>query len=58
MEFQSGLPTIYYRISNSVHGVCVDIFWNSPLWMKVKMCVKNFKNVYLGQLVSESSISH
>ena len=31
MEFQSGSPSIYYRISNVVHGGCVDIFWNSPV---------------------------
>ena len=31
MEFQSGSPSIYYRISNVVHWGCVDIFWNSPL---------------------------
>ena len=35
MRFLSGSPSIYYRISNVLHGVCVDIFWNSPfhsLW--------------------------
>ena len=31
MEFQSGSPSIYYRISNVVHWGCVDILWNSPL---------------------------
>ena len=31
MEFQSGSLSIYYRISNVVHGGCVDIFWNSPV---------------------------
>ena len=31
VEFQSDSPNIYYRISNVVHGVCVDIFWNSPI---------------------------
>ena len=30
MEFESRSPSIYYRISNVVHGGCVDIFWNSP----------------------------
>ena len=32
MEFQSGSPSIYCRISNVVHGVCVDIFWTSPIY--------------------------
>ena len=31
MEFQSGSLSIYYRTFNVVHGVCVDIFWNSPM---------------------------
>ena len=31
MKFQSGSTSICYRISNVVHGVCVDIFWNSPI---------------------------
>ena len=31
LESQSGSPSIYKRISNVVHGGCVDIFWNSPL---------------------------
>ena len=31
MEFQSGSPIIYDRVSNVVHGGCVDIFWNGPL---------------------------
>ena len=31
MEFQSNSPSIYYRVSNVVHGGCVDIFWNSPM---------------------------
>ena len=26
MDIQSGSPSIYYRISGVVHGVCVDIF--------------------------------
>ena len=30
MDFQSYSLSISYRISNVVHGVCVDIFWNSP----------------------------
>ena len=30
MEFQSGSPSIYCRISNVIHGGCMDIFWNSP----------------------------
>ena len=31
MDFQSGSLSIYYRISDVVHQMCVDIFWNSPL---------------------------
>ena len=31
MEFQSGSPSIYYRISQCRPGVCVDIFWNSAM---------------------------
>ena len=31
MDFQSTLLSIFYRISNVVHGGCVDIFWNSPI---------------------------
>ena len=32
MDFQSCLMSISSMISNAVHGgVCVDIFWNSPL---------------------------
>ena len=31
MEFPSGSPSIYYRISSVVRGGCVDIFWNSPM---------------------------
>ena len=30
-DFRSGTASIYYRISNVVHGACVDIFWNSPM---------------------------
>ena len=28
MDFQSYSLSISYRISNVVHGGCVDIFWN------------------------------
>ena len=31
MDFQSCSPSISHRISNVVHGGCVDIFWNSSL---------------------------
>ena len=31
MKFQSDSPSIYYRISNVVHGGGADIFWNIPL---------------------------
>ena len=31
MEFQSSSPSIYYRISNVVHGGCADIFCNRPI---------------------------
>ena len=31
MDFQSCSWSISYRISSVVHGVCVDIFWNSPM---------------------------
>ena len=31
MDFQSGSPSICYKISNVVHGERVDIFWNSPI---------------------------
>ena len=35
MDFQSSLLSIFYRISNVVHGGCVDIFWNSPIdWIR------------------------
>ena len=34
MDFQSSLLSIFYRISNVVHGWCVNIFWNSPLVMQ------------------------
>ena len=30
MDFQSCSQSIFYRISNVVSGVCVDIFWNVP----------------------------
>ena len=33
MDFQSRSLTIFYRISIVVHGVCVDIFWNSQFCM-------------------------
>ena len=36
MEIQSGSPSIHYRISNVVHGRCVDIFWNSPMYPRKK----------------------
>ena len=31
VDFQSCSLSISYRIPNVVHGVCVDIFWNSPI---------------------------
>ena len=36
VDFQSYTPSISYRISIVVDGVCVDIFWNSPMqWVKI-----------------------
>ena len=32
VDFQSYSLSISYRISNVVHGGCVDIFWNSPMY--------------------------
>ena len=34
VDFQSNSLSISYRISNVVHGRCVDIFWNSPLTIR------------------------
>ena len=34
MDFQSSSLSIFYRISNDVHGRCVDIFWNTPLLLR------------------------
>ena len=34
MEFQSSSLSVYYKISNVVHGGCVDIFWNNPLQLE------------------------
>ena len=31
IDFQSSLLSIFYRISNVVHGAYVDIFWSSPI---------------------------
>ena len=33
MDFQSTSLSTFDRISNVVHGVCVDIFWNSPIYV-------------------------
>ena len=41
--FQSCEPSIFYRISNVVHGVCVDIFWNRSLKV-VKKAVVGHQN--------------
>ena len=35
MDFQSCSLRIFYRISNVVHGGCVDIFWNSLIGIAV-----------------------
>ena len=33
-KFWGNSWSVYYRISNVVHGGCVDIFWNSPILSK------------------------
>ena len=41
MDFQSSSLSIFYRISNVVHGGCVDIFWNSTARVLVVVPMKD-----------------